>query len=337
MNHDWRWRLTVTAFVLVIARPIFAASAPVPVNIGSASVSTSALSLWVAKEQGIFRKHGVEAQLILIRGGPTLVASLLAGEIQVAFTSGVSVLGAAAQGVDIKMLSSISSRVTWKLIASPQIKRPPDLHGKRFGVQSIVGSTWMYAMLALEQLGLEPKRDAISFLPIGDPITIAHALEAGRIDAAVLDPAVSRQLTSKRFSLLVDLSNTNASFPGLGIATTGSYLDQHHATVERLVAALTESLAIVQSPAHKATVIAILMKNLRMSDAAAAEAGYRDHLLTLNRKPYPSIDGLRNAQRLMALQNPKVASLKVEELIDSSFVRKLDESGFIDRLYAFDR
>jgi ABC-type nitrate/sulfonate/bicarbonate transport system substrate-binding protein len=191
----------------------------------------------------------------------------------------------------------------------------------------------MYAMLALEQLGLDPKRDAISFLPIGDPVTITHALEAGRIDAAVLDPTLSRQLISKGFSLLVDLSNTDASFPGLGVAVSRAYLEQHRMIIEMILAALTESLAIVQSPANKAANIKILMKNLRINDLETAEAGYKDHLLTLNRKPYPSIDGLRNAQRLMAVQNPKVASLKIEELIDSSFVRKLDESGFIDRAY----
>ena len=200
------------------------ASAPNRVNIGAASASSSMLSLWAAQEQGLFAKHGIDAQLILIRGGSTLVASLLAGEIQMAFTSGVSVLGAAAQGVDVKMLSSISSRVSWKLIANPQIKKTEDLRGKRFGVQSIVGSTWMYAMLALEQLGLEPKRDNISFLPIGDAVTIGHALEASRIDAAVLDPALSRRLTNKGFSQLVDLAKTNATFPGLGLGVTRSSL-----------------------------------------------------------------------------------------------------------------
>jgi NitT/TauT family transport system substrate-binding protein len=323
--------LVGTTFSFTVAA--FAASAPIRVNIGAASVSSSMLSLWAAQEQGIFAKHGVEAQLILIRGGSTLVASLLTGEIQAAFTSGVSVLGAAAQGVDVKMLTSISSRVSWKLIANPQVKKAEDLRGKRFGVQSIVGSTWMYAMLALEQLGLEPKRDNISFLPIGDPVTIGHALEAGRIDAAVLDPTLSQRLTGKGFSQLVDLAKTNATFPGLGIGVTRAYLDQHPITIEKLVAALIEGLVFVQQPSNKPIALKILMKHLRISDPSVAENGYQDHLLTLNRKPYPSLDGLRNAQRLMAQQNPKVATLKVEELIDARFVRKLDESGFIDRLF----
>jgi ABC-type nitrate/sulfonate/bicarbonate transport system substrate-binding protein len=212
-------------------------------------------------------------------------------------------------------------------------KKAPDLRGKRFGVQSIVGSTWMYSMLALEQFGLEPKRDNITFLPIGDPVTMAHALEAGRIDAVVLDPVLSRELMSRGFSLLLDLLQANVSFPGLGLGVTQTCLDQQAPTVERVVTALTESLAFIHRPANKPIVLKSLMKNLRMTDEAAAENGYQEQLLTLNRKPYPSLEGLRNAQRLMAPQNPKIAALKIEELIDSHFVRKLDETGFIDALY----
>lgn len=347
-EEDWARPLGAASMVSAVCRLFLglilfsftagaASAVPVRLNIGAASVSSSALSLWAAQEQGIFAKHGIDAQLILIRGGSTLVASLLAGEIQAAFTSGVSVLGAAAQGVDVKMLTSISSRVSWRLVAAPQIKRAEELRGKRFGVQSIVGSTWMYAMLALEQLGLEPRRDHISFFPIGDPVTIGHALEAGRIDAAVLDPALSQRLASKGFSQLVDLAKTKATFPGLGIGVTRAYLDQHAATVEKLVAAVTEGLVFVQLPANKPVVLKILMKHLRIADPGVAESGYQDHLLTLNRKPYPSLDGLRNAQRLMGQQNPKVTALKVEDLIDARFVRKLDDSGFIDALYGTKR
>ena len=329
--------ILLAAWFTLVPAWTLSAAAPVRVNIGAASVSSSMLSVWAAQEQGIFAKHGVDAQLILIRGGSTLVASLLTGEIQLAFTSGVSVLGAAAQGVDVKMLTSISSRVSWKLIASPQIKRAEDLRGKRFGVQSIVGSTWMYAMLALEQLNLEPKRDNITFLPIGDPVTIGHALEAGRIDAAVLDPPLSRRLTSKGFPQLVDLAKTNATFPGLGVGVKRNYLDQQTATLERVVTALTEGLAFVQLTANKPAAVNILMKHLRINDLAAAEEGYQDHLSTLNRKPYPSLDGLRSAQRFMTQQNPKIGALKVEDLVDARFVRKLDDIGFIDRLYSGQR
>jgi ABC-type nitrate/sulfonate/bicarbonate transport system substrate-binding protein len=162
---------------------------------------------------------------------------------------------------------------------------------------------------------------------------MARALEAGRIDAAVLDPVLSRQMSGKGFSLVLDLLKANVAFPGLGVGVTGGYLDQHTQTVEKIVTALTESLAFVINPANKPVVLKSMMKNLRMNDAAAAEEGYQDQLLTLKPKPYPSIEGLRNAQRLMALQNPKIGTVKLDSLVDARFVRKLDESGFIDRLY----
>src|SRR5262249_58698691 len=136
-------------------------------------------------------------------------------------------------------------RLSWKLMANPQIRKAQDLRGKRIGVQSIVGSTWMNSMLALEVLGLEPKRDNISFLQTGDAPTMSQALEVGRIDAAVLDPALSRSLVGKGFSLVVDLAQTNVFFPGLGFGATQAYIAQYAPVVERVVTALTKSIAFV--------------------------------------------------------------------------------------------
>ncbi|HTM07866.1 MAG TPA: ABC transporter substrate-binding protein [Verrucomicrobiae bacterium] len=322
---------TVLILLLCAAAPAFAGSERV--KVGTASITASTLPLWIAEEQGIFRKYDIETQTILIRGGTTMLASLVTGDVQVLFTTGVPFLGAVAQGNQFKMLSCISDKVSWKLVALPAIKKPSDLYGKRIGVQSIVGSTWMNSMLALEQLGLEPKRDHITFLQTGDPVTMAHSLEAGRIDAAVLDPTNSRYLTGKGFSLLVDLYKSNVYFPGLGVGVSRAYVDQHTATAEKLVAALTESLAFILQPANKPVVIKSMMKNMRINEAAAVEDGYQDQLLTLNRKPYPTLEGLRNAQRLMALNNPKIGTVKVEDIVEPRFVKKLDESGFIDRLY----
>lgn len=327
-------KVVYRSILIIIFAAALPASASERVKVGTASITASTLPLWIAEEQGIFRKYDIDVQTILIRGGPTMLASLVTGDVQLSFTTGVPFLGAAAQGNQFKMLSCISDKNTWKLIALPAIKKGSDLYGKRIGVQTVVGSTWMNSMLALEVLGLEPKRDHITFLPTGDPVTMARALEAGRIDAAVLDPTTSRQLTGKGFSLLVDLYKANVYFPGLGVGVTQSFLDRHNATAEKVVTALTESLAFILQPANKPVVIKSLMKNMRINDATAAEEGYQDQVASLNRKPYPSLEGLRNAQRLMSLQNPKIGTIKIEDLVDPRFVRKLDESGFIDRLYA---
>jgi len=77
----------------------------------------------------------------------------------------------------------------------------------------------------------------------------------------------------------------------------------------------------------------IIKRHLKINDQEAEE-GYKDMMAGIERKPYPSLDGLRNIQRLMKTRNPKVADSKVEDLIDSSFVRRLDQSGFFDQLYS---
>src|SRR5512146_272817 len=160
-------------------------SAQTKITIGVAAMSPRTIPLLIAQEQGLFAKHGIEARIVLIKGAPTLVASLISGDIEVGYTGGTAVLGAASQGLYLRILSSISSKLTHSLVANPNFKTAEQLRGKRFGIQSIGGSTWMHTILGLEHVGLDVKRDNISLLVIGDSVLISQSLEAGRIDAAV--------------------------------------------------------------------------------------------------------------------------------------------------------
>jgi hypothetical protein len=114
---------------------------------------------------------------------------------------------------------------------------------------------------------------------------------------------------------------------------TATYLQQSPDVVENVVAALIESTAFSLSPTNKSTVLNTIMKTFKITDPAAAEEGYQGFLLSAIRKPYPSVERLRKMQTIMALHDPKVLNVRVEDLIEDRFVRKLDESGFIDRLY----
>ncbi|MBI3058725.1 MAG: hypothetical protein HYY81_05375 [Deltaproteobacteria bacterium] len=99
--------------------------------------------------------------------------------------------------------------------------------------------------------------------------------------------------------------------------------------------AVTDVLALAPlSPNNKPSTLASLKRRLRIGDDREAETAYDDILIGIARKPYPSLAGLRNIQRLLKLQNPKVEKIKVEELVEDRFLRALDQSGFIDRLYA---
>ena len=77
-----------------------------------------------------------------------------------------------------------------------------------------------------------------------------------------------------------------------------------------------------------------IKRRLKVSSLDLVEQDFKEFVQEFERKPYPSVDGLNNIQRLMRGQNSKLAQLKVEDVIDDRFVRRLDESGFIDKLYA---
>jgi len=102
---------------------------------------------------------------------------------------------------------------------------------------------------------------------------------------------------------------------------------------EKSLKAEIEALAFALTPKNKPTVIKTIMKRLK-ANANDAEEGYQDLLKGVDRKPFPSLDGLRNVQRMLKTRNSKIGEVKVEEVLDGRIMRKLDESGFIDRAYA---
>jgi len=159
-------------FLLVVAfvSPILSAFIPRPaltqtkITVGVAAMSPRTIPLLIAQERGLFAKHGIEARIVLIKGAPTLVASLISGDIEIGYTGGTAVLGAASQGLYLRILSSVSSKLTHSIITNPNLKTPEQLRGKRFGIQSIGGTTWMHTILGLEHIGLDVKRDNINLL-----------------------------------------------------------------------------------------------------------------------------------------------------------------------------
>jgi NitT/TauT family transport system substrate-binding protein len=324
----------LTFAFLALAFDIAPTPAQTRITVGYAAISPRTTPLIIAQEQGLFAKHGIEAKLVLIKGAPTLVASLISNDIEVGYTGGTAVVGAAAQGLYLKILASVSSTLTHTLIASPNIKTAENLKGKRFGIQSIGGSTWMHTMLALEHVGLDVKRDNLSLLVIGDSVIIGQSLEAGRIDAAVLDGTLARRLKTKGFSVIAELQPAHIPMLNQAIVVSQGFLQKRSETAEKILMTLVESLAFSIAPMNKPIVIKTMMRRFQISDPAVAEEGYQDYLSAVERRPMPSLDALRNIRRLMAVQNPKVGDVKVEELVEDRFVRKLNENGFIEKVAA---
>jgi NitT/TauT family transport system substrate-binding protein len=325
--------LLCSLILLGTAEEIQAASGSAKIVLAYASMVARTSFIWIAKDQGFFAKYGIDPELILISRGPVLIAGLTSGGVVVGNTGGTAALNAAVGGIDLKLVATFNSRWINNLVARPGIQSTKDLAKKRFGLSSLGGTQWMGTMLWLEHLGLDAQKDDIRFMVIGDQTLLAQALENGIIDVASLDNALSRRFKQKGFSVLTDSSKVNLPIVSQGIVVTGEYLHKQPRMVEGVMRALIEGLAFTVAPANKAVVFKTLTSKLGVTDPSLLEEGYQEILTGLDRKPYPSLDGMKNIQRLLKLREPRYANINIESIVDKSLVEKLDSSGFIDQAY----
>jgi hypothetical protein len=146
----------------------------------------------MAEQEALFQKYDVNVRSVGVKGAtvPRLTADMPLGMI-----GEPAALLQAAEGADLRLVASFSDiKLSGHLVAQPGIKSPGDLRGKRLGARVIGAGLWISTILALEQLALDPRRDEITILPVGNSVQIFRALEQGEIDGALVSAAQSREL-----------------------------------------------------------------------------------------------------------------------------------------------
>ena len=315
--------------VLVSDHLLVHAAAPfvrVLATTGSASEREGAL--YVAQDQGFFRRYGVDLTLVQARNGPVGMAALSSGEsfMHWGSVSGAN-LGAISEGADLIFVAGFINRLTGVFAANQKIRSPTDLRGKSLGVNSLSGGTWIFTMLALDHWGLSPERDKIQMRGLGDSSIVSQALLAGNVDAAYLSYSFAKVVENKGFRVLADLQKLPIAYQGTGIITRRSTIASSAATLENVIRGLLDGVSFIRNPENKSQVVRSLAKGLRLKRIEDAEEGYQSMLGLYERKIFPSVDGVRNVIRLLGAGNEKIRRLKAEELVDDSVVKKLEREG----------
>jgi len=315
--------------VLIFDHLLVHAAAPlakVLVTTGSASEREGAL--YVAQDQGFFRRYGLDLTLVQARNGPVGMAALSSGEsfMHWGSVSGAN-LGAISEGADLVFVAGFINRLTGVFAANPKIRSPTDLRGKSLGVNSLSGGTWIFTMLTLDHWGLSPERDKIQMRGLGDSSIVSQALLAGNVDAAYLSYSFAKVVENKGFRVLADLQKLPIAYQGTGIITRRSTIASSAATLENVIRGLLDGVSFIRNPENKSQVVRSLAKGLRLKRIEDAEEGYQSMLGLYERKIFPSVDGVRNVIRLLGAGNEKIRRLKAEELVDDSVVKKLEREG----------
>jgi NitT/TauT family transport system substrate-binding protein len=323
------WLAFLSLGIVLLAHPkLEAAALATKVLITTGAASEREGVLYVAQDQGYFRKYGLDLTLVQVRNGPVGMSALASGESLLHWGSvSAANLGAIAEGADLVFVAGFINRLTGTFAANPKIRTPAELKGKTLGLNSLSGGTWIFTMLALDYWGISPERDKIQMRALGDNSIVSQALLAGNVDAAYLNYAYAKIVENRGFRILADLQKLPIPFQSTGIITRRSAVVSSAATLENIIRALLDGLAFLRSPENKPQVIRSLAKGLRFKRIEDAEEGYQSMLGLYEKKIYPTVDGVRNVIRMLGTGNEKIRRLKAEDLVDDSIVRRLEKEG----------
>jgi ABC-type nitrate/sulfonate/bicarbonate transport system substrate-binding protein len=313
---------------LLSSQPGEAATPLTKVMMTSGSASERDGVVYVAQDQGFFKKYGLDVSFVQVRNGPVAMSALSSGETQFHWgsVSGAN-LGAIAEGADLVFVAGFINRLSGMFVVNAKIKTPRELKGKSIGVNSLSGGGWIFSILMLDYWGLVPERDKIQFRTLGDQAVMAQGVLNGTVDAAFLGYTFGKILESKGFRVLADSEKLPIPYQGSGIISRRGFVASSPAAVENVLRALLDSAAFIRNPENKSQVTKSLAKALRFRRVEEADEGYQSMVNLYEKRIYPTVDGIRNVIRLLGASNEKIRRLKAEDLVDDSAVRKMEKEG----------
>ena len=335
-RQNW---LSVVIFVLIALLPTALSAAenvserPLEkITIAYSSISGNMASLWITHDRGFFRKNGLDVQLVFIESGSTTAQSLVSKEVAFAQMAGAAALQTRLRGSDVVMIAGFLNTMDYQLMVDKSISRPDQLKGQTLAVSRFGSSSDFATRYALERFGLAPGKD-VTILEIGSQPARFAALEAGKIQAAMVAVPMTLKAKALGFHTLADLQMLGLEYQHTGLATTQALIKSRPDLVRSVMKAYVEGIHYYKT--HRDGSLAILAKYLKITDTTVLTELYEDLGLTLTpQKPYPTVRGIEIMLRELAAKDPKAKALKAEEFANLNFVKELDSSGFIDRLYA---
>ena len=326
----------MTGIILLICGLAARSSAQEKVRIGLSSVSATSGSLWVAEEKGLFKKHGIDVEVIVIGGGAArVVSSLLSGEIQFSVGGGDAVIRADLRGADGVLVASPMKTGLQRLMVRPEIKTPGDLKGKTIAVTRFGSASHWILQLFLRKWGM--RTDDIKMLQLGSSPAMFASLEKGAVDGGAFTIPTFFLAEERGYRILADPVDMDIFYLQNSVDSTRSYIKRNRDASLRVIRALCEGLAYFRK--HKQESIAVMQKKLRIQTAQERDLKYLELSYNLlanrfyNQVPYATPKAVETTLEFIASEEPKAKGADPKQFLDESLVREVEASGFIKKLY----
>lgn len=324
---------------LALAVTVACATGPVPaakeqplekIRLGYSSVSGTQGVIWVAQEAGLFKKYGLDVELIYISGGSTLVKAMVAGEIPLAAFGGREVVDANLAGSDLVIVIGINNRMVHSVVTLPDIKTPEQLKGKKLGVTRFGTVTDFALRYALRRWNLDPDKD-VAILQVGGIPEILGAMQGGALHGGSVSPPTTQQAKKLGFNVLMDLSATDIEYPSNEIATTKSFAKSREDLIRRFAQAYTEGVHRYKT--DKAFAKKVVTQYTKLDDEEVLEDSYQLYARIFADASYPTVESMKTVLEEVSAGEPKAKDVDPASFIDRRFIKELEDSGFIKKLW----
>lgn len=294
------------------------------------SIAAAYAPFWVAKDKGFFDKNNLDTRLIYMRGTIPTTAALANGEIEFVQSGAAPFINYAARGGDVALLGCMANKVIdYVFIANPSITRIEQLRGKTIGISRPGDQTYYYVRDILKHYGISLKE--VRLVPTGLQPERVAALRQGVVVASILNRPNNLVLEQEGYRRLLDIEDLKIPAGVRCLITTRKLVKSRPALAENFVMAWLESIRFILNQKKEAK--QIISKYTVNSDDAQLEEAWRSLTAQTEIPPYVSVSQLQGQANMLAEDQPELSRFDAKSMVDNSVLKKLEDSGWIKRLF----
>ena len=322
------YRIAVVCFLFALVNLSAGFAADKLVGIHSAIAISQSLP-WIARETGIFRKHNLDFDLVLMRSAGTAAAAMVGGETDVGLIGGIGIVSAYVQGAqDFVIVGAVKNILTHSIVAKPEIKRPEELKGKSIGVNRIGSNNHYFALQVLQRIGLDPKD--VTFRQTGGDAADLIALLNGSVDASAM-LTYGQNAVAQGFHYLIYGPDLRIPYAAAAFVTRRSVIARKPLVIGQFMRAMAEASKIFHT--DRETTFKVLAKYLRVNDRKILETSYNNEVKAMEPRFDARPEALQAILDELAVNDPRAKKVQPQQLIDRRYLEEMERSGFFDSLW----
>jgi NitT/TauT family transport system substrate-binding protein len=303
---------------------------PQKVTVSYSSISGSFLPLFIAVENELFTKQGLNVDVTYIASGTTSMQSLIAGDVQFILTSGAEPTAAYVGGAPVRIILGWLHTIAALFMVHPSITSPEQLRGQTLGITRFGGQPHVGARLALRAWGMDPDTD-VQYLQLGGVAEIMAATQSGAVMGGVYSPPTNVKARKLGLHMLADLGQMDIPYQGSVVVGLQPYLEANPEVVRRFERAILEGIKV--SLADDDATYAALAKYTRTEDPELLDETIRYYRSVVQQSPYPTTEGLQTVLDDLADKDPRARTVQPSDVVDTAVLEQLDREGYLKRLF----